>query len=237
MQRQASDEVTPPYWALRAVERAPSTQRSRAGGMRRARQVVDAARRLVETKGFGFTIQELVKEAGIAIQTFYNYFAGKDEVALAVIEDMVSASVADLEHGSRDLPDAVARLRYYIREVIVNLGRDPGGQGMGSFIAAEHWRLMQTFPTEVACAARPYTDLLARNLDEAARAGQLAPGDDVEYSAWLAAQMILAVYHHYAFTPQTEPYDAVADRVWAFCFAAWRDRTDTGPEPSGHDGS
>jgi AcrR family transcriptional regulator len=235
VQQRASDEVTPPFWALRAADRAPTVQRSRASSIQRARQVVEAARRLVETKGFDFTIQELVKEAGIAIQTFYNYFAGKDEVALAVIEDMVSASVADLERGSRDLLDPVARLRHYIREVIVNLGRDTAGHSMGSFIAAEHWRLMQTFPTEVARAARPYADLVARDLDAAARAGQLAPGHDVEYSAWLACQMILAVYHHYAFTPQDEPYDAVADRVWAFCFAAWGGRPDAGPDAAGRD--
>ncbi|OKI86432.1 hypothetical protein AMK11_15250 [Streptomyces sp. CB02414] len=222
-----------PFWALRAADRAPVVQRSRASSLERAQRVVDAARRLVVTRGFEFTIQELVKEAGIAVQTFYNYFAGKDEVALAVIEDMVSASVADLEHASSDLTDPVGRLRYCIREVIVNLGRDEVGPGMGRFIAAEHWRLMQTFPNEVARATRPYADLLARNLDAAARDGQLAPGDDIEHSAWLAGQMILAVYHHYAFTPQNEPYDAAADRVWAFCLTAWGGRADAGPAAAG----
>ena len=62
-------------WAERAADRSPVVQRSkeqerRAGHGRSLRR----PRRLIETKGPSFTTQELIKEAGIALQTFYRYF-------------------------------------------------------------------------------------------------------------------------------------------------------------------
>ena len=59
-----------------------------------------------------------MKEAGIAIQTFYKHFTGKDQVLLAVIEDLVSDTCTDLKQRASDLPDPVARLRFYITSVV-----------------------------------------------------------------------------------------------------------------------
>ena len=56
-------------WAERAAERSPSVQRSRARSVQQARLIVDAARRLVAEKGENFTTQDLIKEAGVALQT------------------------------------------------------------------------------------------------------------------------------------------------------------------------
>jgi AcrR family transcriptional regulator len=67
-------------------------QRSRTRGVEQARSIVQAARRLIEVKGPAFTTHELVREAGIALQTFYRYFPGKDHLLLAVIEDIIDES-------------------------------------------------------------------------------------------------------------------------------------------------
>ena len=50
--------------------------------------IVDAARDGGD-EGPGFTTQDLIKEAGIALQTFYRYFSSKDYLLLAVIEDVI----------------------------------------------------------------------------------------------------------------------------------------------------
>ena len=57
--------------------------------MEQARTIVEAAQRLIAAKGPNFTTQELIKEAGIALQTFYRYFPSKDHLLLAVIEDII----------------------------------------------------------------------------------------------------------------------------------------------------
>ena len=76
-------------WAERAADRSPTVQRSRDRSVKQAMVLVAAGRRLVFEKGHAFTINELVKEAGVALQTFYRYFSGKDELLLAVLEDLV----------------------------------------------------------------------------------------------------------------------------------------------------
>src|SRR5437763_1376439 len=89
-------EVPAPSWATRAADRSPTVQRSRTRSVQRAKQIVAAARRLVDVKGGDFTTHELVKEAGVAVQTFYKHFSGKDQVLLAVIEDVIAETVAGL---------------------------------------------------------------------------------------------------------------------------------------------
>ncbi|WP_307874869.1 TetR/AcrR family transcriptional regulator [Frankia nepalensis] len=191
-------------------------RRSRTGGARQTRIIVEAARRLIATKGASFTTQELVKEAGIAMQTFYRHFPSKDQLLVTVIENMVTEQVARYDEAARDLPDPVARLRRHVVAVLSELdGQDRAGAGP-RFITSEHWRLHQLFPEEMARATRPYADLVARELRAAREAGLLAPAD-VDRDAALVAGLLLSMYHHHAFAPATEPAEAIAEHVWAFC--------------------
>ena len=71
----------------------PTARRQCSGrGCASPSRCVDARRRAAAhpRKGDAFTTQELVKEAGVALQTFYRYFASKDELLLAVIADAMA---------------------------------------------------------------------------------------------------------------------------------------------------
>jgi TetR/AcrR family transcriptional regulator len=211
--------LPPPSWAERAAERSPVVQRSRAKGVQQARVIVEAARRLILLKGTGFTTQELVKEAGIALQTFYRYFEGKDQLLLAVIDDLVSEACAAYRDASRDLEDPVRRLRLYVTSVVRSLANEDGGPAGPRFITTEHWRLQALYPQGVSDATKPFTELLLGEIRAAVEAGQLTTQDPA-YHAWLVTQLLMTVYHHYAFAVAEESYDAIADRLWDFCLAA-----------------
>lgn len=209
-------------WMLRAANRSPGGPTARLRAIERAQGIVDAARRLIDVKGSEFTTHQLVREAGIAIQTLYKYFASKDDVILAALEDMVVASCVQMEEAGAAFPDPVERLRFYVSTVVSSL--DPKGTpGAGRFIAAEHWRLVQLYPEEVATATRSVADILARQLHAAERAGLLAPAD-IEYSAWLGNQLLLSVYHNYTFAKDHEPPEIIAEKVWLFLLGAWGGR-------------
>jgi AcrR family transcriptional regulator len=213
-------EVT--SWAQRAADRSPSVQRSRDRSLARAKQIVEAARRLVPVKGADFTIHELVKEAGIAIQTFYKHFAGKDQVLLAVIEDMVAEAAAALREQAPDT-DPVARLRFYVLGVVEMAGAGGFDSPNARFVTAQHWRLQQQYSDELTAATRPVTVLLLEALRDASAEGLLAPVNP-EYDAWLASQLIMSVFHHYAFAKSDDTVREVAERIWMFCYAAWGGR-------------
>nr|WP_307875171.1 TetR/AcrR family transcriptional regulator [Frankia nepalensis] len=196
--------------------------------------IVEAARRLVDEKGDQFTTQELAREAGVALQTFYRHFPGKDQLLVAVIEDLIAEYAERYATAARELPDPVARLHYYLTAVLRGLevargdgsgrgGRgeddEPGRSPRGSsprFITAQHWRLHQRFPEDMTRATQPMTDLIARELREAQAAGLLTPTDP-DRDAALVNKLLMTVYHHYAFAPADEPVEAIAEHVWAFC--------------------
>lgn len=79
---------------------------------RTRRQLLDAGRVLIAAKGVpGLRIQEITEEADIALGSFYNYFASKEEFLEAVIteslSDLASAIVSDADDAA-DAAEVVA---------------------------------------------------------------------------------------------------------------------------------
>lgn len=203
-------------WAERAAERSPLVQRSKSRGVEQAYTIVEAAQRLIAAKGPSFTTQELIKEAGIALQTFYRYFPSKDHLLLAVIEHIIDDNCKEYKKRASKLTDPIDRLHLYVTATMSGLE----GVGKGpSFITAEHWRLQTIYPDEVSAATRPFTDLLLEEIREAKTIGAL-DSPDPEYSAWLITQLVMAVFHHYDCAGLDEPSERIGARVWAFCLAA-----------------
>jgi AcrR family transcriptional regulator len=205
-------------WAERAADRSPVVQRSRARQIEQAKVIVDAARRLIAERGGRFTTQELVKEAGVALQTFYRLFSGKDQLLLAVFEDLIAESCMQYEEAALELPDPVARLQFYVTEALRSLG-DGSLDIAPRFVTAEHWRLYQLFPEEMSRATQPFADLVATQLELAAADGTLAPADP-QRAAWFITKLVMAVFHHYAFIDLPDDATAIRDDLWGFCLAA-----------------
>jgi AcrR family transcriptional regulator len=210
-------------WAERAADRSPAVRRSRARQMEQAQVIIDAARRLIAERGERFTTQELVKEAGVALQTFYRLFAGKDQLLLAVFENLIAESCVEYEQAAAGLPDPVARLRYYVTITVAGLDAPDAGIGR-RFVTAEHWRLHELFPDEMTHATQHFTDLVARQLELADEEGLLASAEP-QRDAWFVTKLVMAVFHHYAFADP--PLDAceVGDELWDFCLRALGGRT------------
>ena len=191
-------------------------RRSRSKGVEQARTIVQAAQRLIDAKGPSFTTQELIKEAGIALQTFYRYFPSKDHLLLAVIEDIIDENCKEYKRRASKLNDPVDRLRLYVTATVSGL---EGGRKGPSFITAEHWRLQTIYPDEISRATRPFTDLLVEQIREASATGDLDVPDP-DYAAWLITQLVMAVFHHYDCAGLDEPSARIAARLWGFCLAA-----------------
>jgi TetR/AcrR family transcriptional regulator len=176
--------------------------------------MVDAAQRLILERGEQWTTQELAKEAGVAIQTFYRYFGSKDQLLLAVIENMMTESAEQYAAEASLFDDPVARLRSYVTSVFAALKRPD--LVAPRFITAQHWRLHQLFPEELSEATQPLTDLLAAEIRSAQDAGLLAE-TDADWAASFVTRLVMAEFHLYAFAPQDVEIDELAERVWGFC--------------------
>ena len=213
-----ANAAVPANWAERVADRSESVQRSRARQMEQAHAIVAAARRLIQERGDQFTTQELVKEAGVALQTFYRIFGGKDQLLLAVFEDLIAESCLEYERMAEQLPDPIARLHFYVSVTVGSLSGMTAGIGP-RFVTAEHWRLHQLFPEEMAHATQHFTDLVLRQLLLANEEGLLA-SPDPERDAWYVTKLVMAVFHHYAYAGDPEDARATGEELWEFCLRA-----------------
>jgi AcrR family transcriptional regulator len=219
----SSDTEVAASWADRVADRSPVVQRSKERSVEQARTLVTAARRLLETKGPSFTTQELIKEAGMALQTFYRCFSSKDQLLLAVIEDLIDENCGLYRERAAHLEDAIARLEFYVTATVRGLAVPRNGP---SFITSEHFRLQMLYPSEVSNATQAFTDLILEEILGAVAAGQLQTKDP-EYSAWLITQLTMAVFHHYDCAGLDEPTEQISQKLWEFCLAAL-----DGPSPT-----
>src|SRR5689334_22601605 len=101
-------------WAERAADRAPAVSERRSKAVEHTSNIVAAARRLIVTRVEPFTIQDLVREAGIGLPTFYRHFGSKDELLLAVIGDLIGDACDEYERQAQAFDDPLDRLQSYI---------------------------------------------------------------------------------------------------------------------------
>jgi AcrR family transcriptional regulator len=181
-------------------------------------KILAAGRLLITTNGADFTTQAVIRQAGVALQTFYRYFGSKDQLLLALIGELISEHCADLTTKARNVLDPTARLEMYVRTTLSPI-HIPDQLAGARFITAEHWRLHETFPSEVWAATQPFSDLIRAELVAGSIAGTLSPRNP-ERDAWLMTKTIIGAYHHCAFQPEDPALTTIDDDVWYFCLAA-----------------
>jgi len=194
---------------------ATAPQRTRAHNVDLDKEIIDAAQRLMHTAGdAGFTIQQLVEEAGVALQTFYRHFGGKDELLLALLERSVAASCDDLRAATKHVDDPIECLRRYVTHALqlVRGGTNPDARAM----THEHFRLYQLYPEEVSRATGQFAELVLESLVDARERG-LATSPDPRRDAWMITELVMSTFHHYSFSDLGTDADAVIDHLWHFC--------------------
>jgi TetR/AcrR family transcriptional regulator len=181
--------------------------------------MLDAARRLIRDKD-DFTTQELVSEAGVALQTFYRYFASKDELLLAVIADAMTEACERWAKAAAELPDPMDRLRFYVTAPLERFHGDSRDAAAMRFIVSTHWHLHRIFPNELAEAEKPFVDLMLAEINTAAERGLLRPHNP-EWGAWFVVELLRAVNHYYAYAAKAgDDLDATKEHLWRFCKTA-----------------
>src|SRR4051794_36824891 len=86
--------ATDASWRERAVERSLRTARAKA--MTRSDRFIQVAMELLsETGRTDFTVQELVERSKTSLRSFYQHFGSKDELLLALFDEVIRISSAE----------------------------------------------------------------------------------------------------------------------------------------------
>jgi AcrR family transcriptional regulator len=163
-----------------AVARSLDSARLRAES--RVQRFLDAASELLTSRpGRDFTVQEVVERSGQSLHSFYQYFGGKHELLLALIEESVRESVDHLREVMDGVDEPLERLHCFVLEYYrMCRPADPAGgepKHQGPLGLAEFaQQLLTEYPKEAARVFSPLVALFEEVLEEAVADGSVRSG-------------------------------------------------------------
>ncbi|MEO5586086.1 MAG: TetR family transcriptional regulator, partial [Novosphingobium sp.] len=136
----------------------------------RTRVIVAAACELIDAGGLEeLTIRAVLNRTGLARRAFYEQFAGKDDLVLAVFEQAMRFAADMYREMVAPITDPIERLKV----IIVSIGHgaatpDEAASGENNLMAAalsrEHLRLAEARPDELQQALQPLMALIVDQL-------------------------------------------------------------------------
>lgn len=193
----------------------------------RSRQLIDAANELLEERGLdGLTIRAVLTRTGLARRAFYERFAGKDDLVLAVFEETLHGGAEHFREKARAVSSPLDAIRIIVAGLVLDaLGNDDGlGDRRLAAIVLEHLRLAQSHPEELQAALKPLLDLITEQVTEGIRRGQLRDCDP-ELQATLIYNLVATTLHTELLLKGRGARDMqrrqrLADAIWEFCRGA-----------------
>lgn len=108
--------AAPESWRAHAVDRVLGPARQKAE--MRLQRFLDAAVELTRgPAGTDFSVQDVVERSGQSLRSFYEYFDGKHELLLALLDSSVRSLSHDLEQSICDSDDPFERLHRFCLEL------------------------------------------------------------------------------------------------------------------------
>ena len=167
-------------WREQAVARSLDSARVRAES--RVQRFIDAALDLLSDSAPGedFTVQDVVEKSGQSLRSFYQYFGGKQELLLALFEESVRSTAAEL----RDRIDAEKNPRERLHRFVVEYyalcrpASKKSGKKRSSPLALADFaqQLMTANPDEATRAFAPLVSVFEEVYEEAVTAGAVRKG-------------------------------------------------------------
>lgn len=173
---------------LKAV-RVPNSRRPERSGNRgsvtdvglileRSRSIVAGAYALLDKEGLeGLTIRAVLDKTGLSRRAFYERFAGKDDLMLAVFEHTVRLAADHYRAQMATLTDPLARMELIVTCIVLGQSTLKEGGGntsrRGAAMSQEHLRLAQTRPDDLQAALDPLIALIAEQLSHGMEIGSV----------------------------------------------------------------
>jgi len=202
-----------PEWKQQSVERSLQAARGRAQA--RSDRFVAATIELMNERGStDFTVQDVVDRSRMSIRTFYNFFASKDDLLVAVHHTILASEVTPrLRRACEKESDPVNRVRVYI-EAIYHLTSNvtPVYRALTTYSN----RLAETRPQELARAYRPQVELVEQLVKDAVASGRLQTPLSADTAAHLLHHTVLTAVHNRVLGSEQGGH-ITAEELWAFC--------------------
>jgi AcrR family transcriptional regulator len=219
--------TAPTRWETRSGNRVLESSREQI--LKRSRQIVEAAYELLDKEGLeGLTIRAVLSKTGLSRRAFYERFADKDDLVLAVFEESIRAAARFYRTELNALPNPMDRLRMIITNIALanktldGMDSELEGSRRGAALSREHLRLAESRASDLQAALAPLIGLIAEQLADGMAAGAVRQTDPQQL-ATLVYNLVSTTVHTALLAEESAHSDRVqriqlADRIWEFCY-------------------
>jgi AcrR family transcriptional regulator len=208
-----------------AVARSLDSARARSEG--RVQRFLDAGFELLSAAESGkeFTVQEVVDRSGQSLRSFYQYFAGKHELLLALFDEAIRSTADRLEELVAKESTPLERLHCFVVEYYRMCLPAPRGRASKNnptpVMAEFSHELLTAHQDEAARAFVPLVTLLEKVVGDAVDAGVVRAGLAYDDAAGfiLSTIMFNATYASTISGLKAHDPAEAADGMWQFISA------------------
>ncbi|MCW2496218.1 TetR/AcrR family transcriptional regulator [Jatrophihabitans sp.] len=208
-------------WRDRAVERSLRTAREKAVS-RSDLFIATAVAILSETGRTDFTVQELVERARTSLRSFYQHFSSKDELLLALCEEIIAFAATTWRGEIAEL-DSVSALRVLVDNIHGHAVPE-NAVGITQAVSSYHLQLAGVRPAEHARILLPLRDVILEVVQRGVGEGVVRTDIDAESLATMVMQTLVGAAHMRALRAQLTSTPLESERLWQFCVGALTQR-------------
>ena len=208
-------------WRDRAVERSLRRARERAVS-RSERFIAVATELLYETGSLEFTVSDLVERSGMSLRSFYQHFASKDELLLAVFEEAIRAYVGALRRTVEATEDPLEKLKVYVTG-FYGAG-ETGNRAASAALSRYLLGLTGSNPSDVARVLEPQVGLLREIIDAGVAAGRLRRDIPAPALTLLITHTLMSAVEMNVLGSRLTGDEVGAEDLWEFCAGGVRAR-------------
>jgi AcrR family transcriptional regulator len=215
----------PARWEERSTNRVLEIGRDQI--LERSRKIVAAAYELLDADGLeGLTIRAVLKKTALSRRAFYERFADKDDLMLAVFEQTIRLATAYYGEMVASLSDPLERLKLIVTSI--GLGTKPAdvthsqqSNRRGAAMSREHLRLAESRPLDLQAALSPLIALIAQQLSDGMQSGVVRQADPQRLAVFVYNLVATTVHTEFIAEENARPDPArraqmTAD-IWEFC--------------------
>jgi AcrR family transcriptional regulator len=201
-------------WRDRALER--SLRSARAKAMSRSdRFIATAMEILQETGRSDFTVQELVDRSRTSLRSFYQYFSGKDELLLALLEETIAQDVESWRERVEGL-NTLDALHAVVSSIYGgHVDGDPRG-GMNRALAPFHVGLSDSHTADYQRAIAPMARLIHELVDQGVTEGVIRTDVASDKLTRVFIQALIGSALFTALSKSTKDRKQDGDIMWDF---------------------
>jgi AcrR family transcriptional regulator len=201
-------------WQERAIERRLGDARALA--VARSTQFMATALELVQESGqASFTLQALADRANLSVRTFYQHFAGKDELLLALYEDVTAQFTEAIREKVEAADGPMGQLEAWCRGV---LSRPGSSQEVGGrLVLLYNLSLELEQPEAFAKVWEPHRQLLQEILTACSRAGLIRRDLTVRQLTSLLGSTMTSLGQYNALHGGMDETGLTEEVVWSWC--------------------